>query len=95
MKPFNGPFNVEFEDDILRRLLFDKSDFCVSAHAKEYILGNTRKYQGGGELKFSMSITKFRIIMRLLGMNIKHKVSDSLLASQLCIWLQNGLKIKL
>ena len=35
MKPFNGPFNVEFEDDILRRLLFDKSDFCVSAFAKE------------------------------------------------------------
>jgi hypothetical protein len=51
MKPFNGPFNVEFEDDILRRLLFDKSEFCVSAFAKEYILGNTRKYQGGGELE--------------------------------------------
>jgi hypothetical protein len=48
---FSGPFSVEFEKDILRKLLFDDDEFCNSTHAKEYILGNTRKYQGGGELE--------------------------------------------
>tara|TARA_B110000008_G_scaffold279567_1_gene327246 strand:- start:4201 stop:9504 length:5304 start_codon:yes stop_codon:yes gene_type:complete len=48
---FNGPFKVEFEDDILRKMLFDNIEFAESAYAKEFILGNTRKYQGGGELE--------------------------------------------
>ena len=48
---FNEPFEVEFEDDILRKLLFDKTEFSESTFAREFILGNTRKYQGGGELE--------------------------------------------
>ena len=49
--PFNGPFEVEFQDDVLRKILFDKTEFCPSTHAQEFIIGNTRKYQGGGEVE--------------------------------------------
>lgn len=49
--PFNGPFEVEFENDILMQILFNGIEFAESVLAKEFILGATRKYQGGGELE--------------------------------------------
>ena len=48
---FSGPFEVRFERDILREILFENTSYSNQVIAKEYILGITRKYQGGGELE--------------------------------------------
>jgi len=51
VESFAGPFEVHFERDVLREILFRNTSYSNNVIAKEYILGITRKYQGGGELE--------------------------------------------
>ena len=56
IKPFKGPFDKEFKPSAMSEILFSNVAFDSTAKVSEFVLGVTRKYQGGSELEIKYTL---------------------------------------